>query len=120
MSIEYFTDTLTGGWNYVYSSTEGGKVIYIYGEGFDATASNNKVTFGNDPCIVKDGGASNNLITCVTSKPSSSQNSTYGNMVLNVTVGKRTVSFPAYNLNFNEYLTPEITRLIPRNPYPGQ
>lgn len=117
-TVDYFTDVLTGGRNYIYASTEGGKTIYIYGSGFDATASNNRVKFGDAPCIVKDGGATNNVITCVTTKVSS--NTYYYNLELTVTVGKRTVVYPAYTLNFAPYYTPTVTRLSPSSILAGQ
>lgn len=51
-------------YTYVYSSTEGGRILYISGTGFDATASNNRVTLGPFPCTVI--SSTNELISCIT------------------------------------------------------
>jgi hypothetical protein len=117
LSIDYTADRPSDYSTDIYSGTEGGTTVYIYGSGFDATASNNQVKFGDAPCIVKDGGATNNVLTCITTKPLPSQ---YFNPVMNVTVGKRTVSCTTGYLYQYSHLSPIIIRLNPRSPFAGQ
>jgi hypothetical protein len=57
VSIGNVTTNLTYQYYGLYGSTEGGTTLYICGQGFDATASNNQVNFGPYPCIIPDGGA---------------------------------------------------------------
>lgn len=116
--IDYFSDNPNAtNSSYIYGSVEGGTTLYIFGSGFDATASGNTLSMGDFPCAVKEGGASNTLLKCVTSKP---YGNNYYNLKLNLTVGRKTISHPAYNFNYNSYYTPQIIRLEPQSPTSGQ
>lgn len=107
--------------NYMlYGSLEGGMVLYISGMGFDPSSSNNQVTFGSYPCIIPNGGATETVISCMTTKAYNPGNASYLTVTVSVS-GKQSASCTSWNCCFSyyTYYTPEINQLLPKSGFPG-
>ena len=106
----------------IYSSAEGGKVIYINLLGHTMVASDISVKVGNYPCKINSDGVNSDFIVCTTTKCTDSTDYNQG-LPVTVTVASKKqidVSKNPFIVYYYPSATPKTTEIIPSSNYAGQ